>query len=725
LDLRLEPSNEAAYSALVRELNRLSRIYYQQHQSEVSDEVFDHALAHLVACETQHPSWILPDSPSQRVGEVARSDLANVLHEPRLYSLANSYSAEDLAAFDRRLREQIFPQTQDGSPDRVSAAPSDLAESSIAYHCELKLDGVSLSIVYEDGLFVQAATRGDGLRGEDVTAQARTLRGLPQRLEMENPPKRVILRGEVVMSHSVLKELNAQRAKEGLKLFANPRNTASGSLKLKDPSEVSKRRLEIYLYDLALLEGSKMPETQAEQLQWMRDAGLPVFQGGSSCQGLTEVLLVIERFQTLRSTLPVDVDGVVIKLQKVSKRQAVGYTIKFPRWAMAYKFPAEVAVTRLLKITLNVGRTGAVTPVALLAPVQLAGSMVSRATLHNEDEIRRHGLREGLLVYLEKGGDVIPKITGLAESAGDRPLYEMPKQCPACATTLCIDEEAVVKRCPNETCSGQRLARLEHFVGRQALDIEGLGSRLLELLCERNRLKDVSDLYTLTVDELAKLERMGEKSARKVLASLRFSFTMEPERLLFALGVRHVGASVARALLARFATLHAVFHALEEELLEVDDVGPQVVKSLMTWRQTENAKNLLTRLESAGFDFHRRSQMADPPKEGTFAGKRVVLTGRFEMKSRKEIKADLLLQGAKVSAAVSAKSDFLVAGLDAGSKVQKAKDLGVTILDESAYFALLETKQATSEENRPKMPEEDEKPLISDDDQAGGQGLLF
>jgi len=684
------PRSREELEALTRDLQRHARLYYEEAAPELPDAEFDRRLALLAAAEAAHPQWALPDSPTRRVGVPAAK--GEVRHEPRLYSLANVYSDPELEDFARRVREGLAA----GAAGDPAAGQGDLfgaAGPEPAFHCELKLDGASVSLVYEQGRLVLAATRGDGETGEDITAQARCLANLPLRLALDPPPARLVVRGEVVLERPAFQSLNARRAEAGERLFANPRNAAAGSLKLLDLDDLRSRGLSVYLYDLAVLEGEPEPATQAEQLAWLARAGLPVFPHAARCPDLGAVRAYCARWETERGTLPVDTDGVVVKLDAVPPRAALGWTAKVPRWAVARKFAAQAVSTRLLSILWQVGRTGVVTPVAELEPVAVAGSVVARATLHNLDEILRKGIRPGMRVWVEKGGDVIPKVTGPAEDAQGFPNVQAPGQCPECGHDLRREEGEVALRCPNPRCPAVRQAALEHAVSRAALDMEGLGERLLEELLERGLVQDLADLFRLTREALLECERMGEKSVANVLAAIEKAKSQPPSRWLFALGIRGVGAKAARSLLRHAGSLQGLSNRSAEALQDLDGVGPVLAASVVSWFAEPENQALLARLEAAGLDLARE----EPGRRleearGPLAGKSVVLTGTLETLERREAQALLEAAGAKVSGSVSSRTDLVVAGREAGSKLVKARQLGIQVLDEAGLLELLDRK---------------------------------
>lgn len=691
-----DADDREAYRALVRELVRHGRLYYAEAAPEIDDERYDRLLERLERVEAAHPDWVEDDSPSRRVGARVEGDLPEVVHEPRLYSLANTYDEAGVEDFHRRVLEAL-ELDGDGAGEAgqsdlfggAGAGVPDAAGEEPLYYAELKLDGASLSLVYERGRLVLAATRGDGLTGEDVTAAARTIRNLPLALDLAEPPERLVLRGEAVILRRDFERLAREREAAGEKPLANPRNAAAGGLKLLDPAEVRARRLSVFVYEIAAFDGPGRPATQSAAIDWLRGAGLPVFPHGETCPGLPELKACLRRWREGREELPAEVDGVVVKLESLDARRRLGFTAKAPRWAMAYKYPALARITRLTDIRFQVGRTGVVTPVAELEPVALAGSVVSRATLHNEDEIRRRDIRVGMRVWVEKGGEVIPKVTGPAEDPAGFPPFEMVSTCPECDSPLLREEGEAASRCQNPACPAVRLAAILHFVSRKALDVEGLGERLATVLCESGRLHDAADLYSLGAEELAGLERMGGKSAARVLASLEASKGRDPARLLFGLGVRHVGEAVARGLVGAFGSLRRLAAAGEEELLAVPDVGPAVVASLRAWFGSEAGRSLLAKLEAAGFDLDAAAGSVAPRADSPVAGRTVVLTGSLASLTRDEAARALRNLGATVSSSVSKKTGWVVAGAEAGSKLEKARALGVPVADEATLLGWL------------------------------------
>ena len=650
----------------------LSEHLYRYHilaDPTISDQEFDLLLVELQALEEDHPALKRPDSPTQRVGGAPTSDFPTVRHARPMLSLDNSYSRQDVEDFDRRVRQSL--------PDE-----------SVEYVFELKIDGVALSLLYQDSLLVRAVTRGDGVQGDEITANARTIPTIPLRLRQ--PGINCEIRGEVYMESSDFDRLNAQRAASGEPLFANPRNSTAGSLKLQNPNLVAKRNLRFFAYWIHAEGGSQT--RHSECLETLREWGLMVPEH-QRCASIADVFDHYDHYAAARSELPYEIDGVVIKVDSLSQQERLGYTAKSPRSAMAYKFPAYQARTRLLDIHLQVGRTGAVTPVAVLEPVPLAGSTIARASLHNADEIRRKDIRIGDTVLIEKGGDVIPKVVEVdpSERPDDAVEYAFPNQCPSCKSPLTRDAEEAVTRCDNPTCPAQLRRRLEHFASRNAMDIEGLGPAVVEQLVEQGLVKDLSDLYELNVESLGALERMGEKSAKNLLDGLDHSKEQPFDRVLFALGIRHVGATVARTLAREFGSLDALCKASVEELEATPEIGPTIARSLYASLPDLPALDrVLYKLKNkAKLQFAMEAKEAAAPASH-FSGKTVVITGTLSNYSRDEAAALIERLGGKTTSSVSKKTDLLIAGEKAGSKLAKAQALGVEVLDEAAFIAQLQ-----------------------------------
>ena len=638
----------------------------------VSDQQFDRLLHELQTLEKAYPELKLPDSPTSRIGGEPTSAFPTVPHARPMLSLDNSYSREDLEAFDRRVRE--------GLPDE-----------EYSYVFELKIDGVALSLIYEDSRLVRAVTRGDGIQGDEITANARTIPTIPLRLRQ--PGISCEIRGEVYMKNPDFASLNAQREKNGEPLFANPRNSTAGSLKLQNPNLVAARNLCYFAYWTHRDDDGA--QCHSERLDTLREWGLVVNPATESCATLEEIFTLYDRYAATREELPYEIDGVVVKIDRLDQQERLGYTAKSPRAAMAYKFPAYQAYTALLDIHLQVGRTGAVTPVALLEPVPLAGSTISRASLHNEDEIRRKDIRIGDTVLIEKGGDIIPKIVDvdMDKRPKDAAQYQFPDQCPSCQGPLTRDEAGVKIRCENPSCPAQLRRRLEHFASRNAMDIDGLGPAMVEQLIANELVQDLGDLYGLELEQVSALERMGEKSAKNLLAGLKQSKQQPFNRVLFALGIRHVGGTVANILAREFGSLMALQEANLEALEETPEIGPTIAQSLHISLAAPELKSVLNKLVAAGLQFETvEAEIA--AVESYFSGKTVVITGTLENYSRTEAAALVGRLGGKITSSISKKTDLLVAGDKAGSKLSKAQDLGIEIFDEAAFAARVQEADA-------------------------------
>jgi DNA ligase (NAD+) len=649
---------------LVERIRQLDRAYYEEAQPLVSDQEYDRLYRELIDLEAAHPELDTADSPSWRVGGAPLPHFTSVAHAIPMQSLDNTYSATELEAF----------------VDRVQKA---LEGERLGFVIEPKIDGVAVSARYERGKFVQGLTRGDGLRGDDITENLRTIRTLPLTIKNDAPVLEV--RGEVYYPSAAFEKLNRAREAAGEPTFANPRNAAAGTLKQLDSKLVAKRPLAIVLYGPGELRGVECA-TQQDWLDLIHRAGLPVPEKTFFATTKEELLAAIGKMDLARKKFAFATDGAVVKLNEWRQRKALGATSKAPRWAIAYKYSAEKAVTPLEGVTFQVGRTGVITPVAELKPVLLAGSTVARATLHNFEEIKRKDIRIGDQVTVEKAGEVIPAVLGAVVElrTGAERAIAPPTQCPACATDLAWD--GIFLRCPNPSCPAQTQRRIQHFAQRGAMDIEGMGEVLVEQLVEAKLAQDPADLYALTLEKLAGLERMAEKSARNVLDGISQSKEADLWRLLFGLGILHVGAGGARALASHFGTLDAIAAASEEQLEEVRDIGEVVARSLVTWFRDPEHQQLIERLRSAGLNFTAQKTAARATHPN-FAGKTFVLTGTLG-EPRDEVKERILALGGKVSGSVSKKTDYVVAGENAGSKLADAQRLGVAVLSEQQLAEL-------------------------------------
>ena len=652
---------------LVERIRKLDRAYYEEAQSLVSDQEYDRLYRELIDFEAAHPELSTADSPSQRVGGAPLEHFSSVAHAIPMQSLDNTYSATELEGF----------------VDRVQKA---LGGEKLSFVIEPKIDGVAVSIRYEKGKFVQGLTRGDGQKGDDITENLRTIRNLP--LEIKNHAPVLEVRGEVYFPDAAFAKLNQQQEAAGKPLYANPRNTAAGSLKQLDSKLVAKRPLMIVLYGPGELRGVEC-DSQEEWLKLIAQAGLPVPEKTLFAKTKAELLSAVEELDLARKSFSYATDGAVVKLNEWRLRNALGATSKAPRWAIAYKYSAEKAVTTLEGVTFQVGRTGTITPVAELKPVLLAGSTVARATLHNFEEIKRKDIRIGDHVNVEKAGEVIPAVLGavLEARTGKEKAIEPPKKCPACETELGF--EGIFLRCPNPSCPAQTQRRIEHFAQRGAMDIDGMGESLVEQLVEAKLAKDPADLYDLTLTQLSELERMAEKSAQNVLAGIEASKKADLWRLIFGLGILHVGAGSARALASHFGSLEKIGEATEEQLCDVRDIGGVVAKSIVTWFAHENNRKLIARLREAGVNMTAQ-QVSTRTTNPNFTGKTFVLTGTLT-EPRDVVKERILALGGKVSGSVSKKTDYVVAGENAGSKLDDAQRLGVKVLTERQLAELAET----------------------------------
>lgn len=656
------------------------RLYYVDAAPVLSDQEYDRLYSELIQIETRHPEWVSLDSPSQRVGGEPLEGFIQVRHQIPMLSIGNTYSTAEVRDFEERLT-RILPGT------------------SFSYVVEPKIDGVAVSVRYEGDQFVLGATRGNGVVGDDITQNLRTLRGLPLTVPFSTLGFAVVeLRGEVFIDNAGFEAINRKREEEGEDLFANPRNTTAGSLKLLDPKQVAQRPLRIFFHSFgemrASSEGARpLWATHSGALTALREMGLPAIEHWQVVTGIDGVIPLIEEWDQKRFDLPYQTDGLVIKVDDFHLREELGSTSRSPRWVIAYKFPAEQGETTLVKIDLQVGRTGAVTPVALLEPVRLGGTTVTRATLHNADEIARKDLRERDRVLVEKGGEVIPKVVAaLAEKRdGSQVPFVFPAQCPSCGSPLSRPKEEVMYRCEDLNCPAQLRRRIEHFAGRRAMDIEGLGESLIDQLVSTGLVKGLVDLYRLEFDSLANLERMGRKSSENLLEALEKSKANPPHRLLHGLGVRHVGEHVAEVLMDQVEDLRDLGRKTQEELESIPEVGPVVAESIRTFFEDERNRAVLDQLAQLGLNFTRsRSAVAEgEPVSRHLEGLQFVLTGTLSKYTRDEAKDLIQARGGRVTGSVSKKTDYVICGTDPGSKADKAEALGVKIIDEDGFEGLM------------------------------------
>ena len=656
---------------LRHDLRRYEYEYHVLDNPTIPDAEYDRLFHQLKALEAAHPELITADSPTQRVGAKPLSGFAQIRHEIPMLSLDNAFSDEEFYAFVKRIE------------DRLIRLPEPLT-----FCCEPKLDGLAVSILYVNGVLTQAATRGDGTTGEDITANIRTIRNIPLQLLMDNPPARLEVRGEVFMPHAGFERLNQLALEKGEKTFANPRNAAAGSLRQLDPKITSKRPLVLNAYSIGIAEGVDLPNTHYDRLQWLKSIGIPVNLEIRLCNGTDEVLDFYRDIQNKRSSLGYDIDGTVLKINDIALQEKLGFISKAPRWAIAYKFPAQEELTRLNDVEFQVGRTGAITPVAKLEPVFVAGVTVSNATLHNGDEIERLDIAIGDTVVIRRAGDVIPQIIGVLHDrrpADARPII-FPKTCPVCDSAIVRIEGEAVARCTGGLfCAAQRKEALKHFVSRKAMDIDGVGGKLIEQLVDRELVHTPADLFKLDLTTLTRLERMGTKSAENALASLEKAKNTTLARFIFALGIREVGEATALNLANHFKTLEALQNADLEALQQVPDVGEVVANRILAFWQEPHNVAVVNDLIQQGV--HWDDVEVKEVGENIFKGKTVVLTGTLTQMGRNEAKALLQEMGAKVSGSVSAKTDFVIAGDAAGSKLTKAQELGVAVLTEEEFLA--------------------------------------
>ena len=682
----------ARHAELAEQIRAHDYAYYVLARPVISDQEYDRLYRELVDLERAFPELVTPDSPTQRVGGAPLPEFGQVRHAVPMMSLDNTYSTGEVREFVGRV-QRLLPGEK------------------LEWVVEPKVDGVAVSLHYENGVFTVGATRGDGTVGDDITANLKTIRSVPLRIPSAHagaratstapdgsgpklrPPRVLEVRGEVYLTRRGFEKLNAERIEAGEEPFANPRNAAAGSLKQLDPRIVAKRPLEIVLYGIGQAEGDGIPATQAELLSWLKELGFKTPEKHWLCRTTDELFEAISALDKLRPELPYETDGAVIKLNSFALRERCGATAKAPRWAIAYKYPAEQAQTRLRAITVQVGRTGALTPVAELEPVFLAGSTISRATLHNEEELRRKDIRVGDIVIIEKAGEVIPAVVGVVKEkrTGAEKPFAFPRHCPECGTPVSREsiagETGVIWRCTNRDCPARIRGRIEHWCSRGAMDIEGAGEVLVAQLVKSGLVRDVANLYRLELDQVAALERMGEKSARNFLDNIEASKQRDLWRLIFGLGILHVGAGVAKSLARHYATLDELAKASRDELTQIEDIGPVIAESVYAWFNDPVNQRLVERLRSAGLNF--KSSLHRPADaKGPFAGKTFVLTGTLPTMTREQATAKIESLGGRVSSSVSSKTDYVLAGADPGSKLEKARRLGVRVIDEAEFLRL-------------------------------------
>lgn len=680
------PQAAQRHAELADEIRRHDHAYYVEAKPVISDREYDRLYRELLDLEKELPELAVPDSPSQRVGGSPIEGFKSVQHLKPMMSLDNTYSQEEVRQFVARAQKLL--------PNEV-----------LNWTVEPKIDGLAVNLRYEEGVFTVGATRGDGTQGDDITINLKTIRSIPLRLKTpkkserdlfgsaDGLPSRLEVRGEVYLRLEGFKKLNEERVSAGEEAFANPRNAAAGSLKQLDPKIAATRPLDMIIYNAGVVEGAECPDTQAEFLKWLKALGFKTPDKLWECTGVDDVLQAINDLDKIRRSFPYETDGAVIKLNSIPLREKLGATSKAPRWAFAYKYAAEQAETTLKAITIQVGRTGALTPVAELEPVHLAGTVVKRATLHNEDDMRRKDIRVGDRVIIEKAGEIIPAVVQVvtAKRTGAEQAFEFPKECPECHSKVARSGaagEQVVLRCTNPDCPAQVRGRLEHWCSRGAMDIEGGGEALVTQLVTHGLVRDVADLYRLTPAELLQLERMGEKSAENFLAGVETSKSRDLWRLLFGLGILHVGAGVAKSLSRAFASLDDLMNASVDQINAVEDIGEVIARTVTQWFGDTRNRELIQRLRKAGLNFSS-SLYSAAAASGPFSGKTFVLTGTLPTLTREEAAARIEALGGKVSGSVSKKTHYVVAGDDAGSKLEKAQKLGVAVIDEAKFMELL------------------------------------
>lgn len=645
--------------------------YYVLAQPEITDFEYDRLLKQLQKLEQENPTLITPDSPTRRVSGQPSKNFPTVTHRFPMLSLANTYNSDEFTEFDKRVRNILGD------------------DENVEYIAELKIDGLAISLLYQDGLFVRGVTRGDGTQGDDISNNLKTIRAIPLRvLDSANLPAEFEVRGEVYLPVKNFERINKEREEQGEALYMNPRNVAAGTLKIQDPSVVAGRGLLMFCYSLHAADQHNLNPFHSENLEMMQKAGFPVNPHYKKCNSIREVLDFVETWEDKRAALPYDIDGIVVKVNALAQQEILGSTAKSPRWAIAFKFKAQKAETTINDVTWQVGRTGTVTPVAELQPVLLAGTTVSRATLHNADEIKRKDIRISDHVFIEKGGDIIPKVVEVIKEKRSVRSFELdiPTLCPVCGTPLKRVEGEAALKCENYNCPEQVKRRIEHFAARGAMDIVGLGIALVEALVENKLIKDIADLYELKKEDIVILERMGEKSAENLISGLEESKTQPLSRLIFALGIPFIGATAAKILSAEFGSLESLKNATEEQLAEIDGIGEKMATSIVSFFRNERNGYIVNRLKSYGLNVAEEKKKNESTK---FYDKTFVLTGTLPTLSREQASKIIEDNGGKVSSSVSAKTSYVLAGEKAGSKLDKAQKLNVRIISEMEFFELL------------------------------------
>ncbi len=645
--------------------------YYVLDNPEISDAEYDGFMRELKQLEAEQPELITSDSPTQRIGAPPVEEFGVVEHPEPLLSLANAFSYEELAAWHKR-------------------ATNLLGGRSFDLVCEPKIDGLAVALTYVDGLLVTGATRGDGYRGENITQNLRTIRSIPLSVPKEAPP-RFEVRGEVYLPKAGFKKLNERRAKEGLAPFANPRNAAAGSVRQLDSSVTAKRPLDIFVYGLGPVEGKTMPDSHWEIMQWLKSLGFKISPNIALYHAIDEAEECHQRWVEGRESWDYDADGMVVKVNSIALQQELGNVAHEPRWAIAYKFPAVQGTTRLLDVGINVGRTGSLNPYAILEPIQVGGVVISRAALHNEEDIHRKDIRIGDWVTVQRAGEVIPEIVGPIASrrTGEERIFYMPSRCPICGSEVMKPEDEAMHRCTNTACPSQSLEQIKHFVSRGAMDIDGVGEKLCQALFEAGLVKDIADLYYLTREQLLGLERMADRSASSVLSSIEGSKNRPLSRVIFALGILHVGEEYAELLAANFSSIDELAKATQEELLSLPSIGPKIADSIVTFFRQEGNKHIIEKLRKAGVKLEKEKHEEVKPEELPLLGLEFVLTGKLESFGRQEAEGRIKALGGKAGSDITKKTSYLVVGADPGSKLDKAQKLGIKTINEGEFLELL------------------------------------
>lgn len=648
--------------------------YYNENNPVLTDAEYDQLMQRLIALEEKYPQYKTPDSPTQRVGAKPAKELSTVKHLTPMLSLANAFNNEDLLAFDKRVKKLLdYPEGKD-----------------LPYVAELKIDGLAVNITYENGILARAATRGDGYEGEEITNNVRTIKAIPLKIQSTaaiKKPTLIEIRGEIYLEHQEFKRINKEREKNGETSFANPRNAAAGSVRQLDPSITAHRKLDIFVYGTGQVEGLKL-DTHWETLEYLKKLGFKINSVNKLCQNIEEALSFCKSWDERKNSLPYDADGIVVKVNSIAQQGTLGQVSRSPRWAIAYKFAAEQAITVIKDIEIGVGRTGALTPVAIMEPVEVSGVMVSHATLHNEDEIRRKDVRIGDTVVIQRAGEVIPEVVRVMteKRTGQEKAFVMPKKCPVCGSDVYRPMDEAVARCTGIACPAQVKERIVHFASRTAMDIEGLGESWVEILVDKKLISDPADIYFIKKEDLLTLERMGEKSASNLVQAIAESKNREFSKLIFALGIRHVGEHIAEVLAEHYSSLDELSKVRKEELENIHEIGPAIAESIEIFFKQEETKVVLEKLRQAGVKLRQEKK---EKKEQILAGKTFVLTGGLETFTRDEAARVIKDLGGRVTASVTKKTDYVVAGTDPGSKYDKAKELGVKILDEAGFKKII------------------------------------